>query len=91
MSEEVFACYSKACAPPPAGKGGSLKGVSPAARGRIDARLKAKKGGKKVDQSFYTSKASGPARAMNEALSRGSKGETLSRKAIRDIWERHTG
>lgn len=26
VSEEIFACWSKACAPPPAGRGGSSKG-----------------------------------------------------------------
>lgn len=33
MSQIVFACHSKACAPPPAGKGGSIKGnASPRVR-----------------------------------------------------------
>lgn len=26
LSEQVFACYARSCAPPPVGKGGSMKG-----------------------------------------------------------------
>ena len=34
VSEAVFACYSKVCAPPPAGKGGSSKAGSARHRNR---------------------------------------------------------
>lgn len=39
-SNEVFACWSKACAPPPAGKGGSAKGGPWSNKQRV-ARAKA--------------------------------------------------
>ena len=35
MSQIVFACHSKACAPPPAGRGGSLGGTSGGGGSRV--------------------------------------------------------
>lgn len=32
VSETVFACHSRACAPPPTGKGGSSKGAKSSGR-----------------------------------------------------------
>lgn len=53
VSTTVFACHSKACAPPPAGKGGSLKGPLSAAQIRsvLKDELSGTKAGTRVAYS----------------------------------------
>lgn len=82
MTAEVFACYSKVCAPPPAGKGGSVKGViSPGARARINERLAAKKAHKKVPTGPLVQKGTTD-RNRPGGVGGGSAGSTA--KAVKD-------
>lgn len=84
LSNQVFACYSRACAPPPVGTGGSSKG----GRGGVDrARAAAKSGG--LDKSYLKTankdklakareRNAWKAKQAGEALRRGRVGRAFA-------------
>lgn len=71
---EVFACWSKACAPPPAGKGGSSKGAPGSKKARD--RLAKKAARRQVSESKSRMRADKKA-----ASTRGSDVESPKAKA----------
>lgn len=73
----VFACYSKACAPPPAGKGGSSKGGS--AKGYVVTARYDKSGNRTDNQPERT--AMGNVKMTPHAAPKTKKkGDALDRK-----------
>lgn len=76
-SSEVFACYSRACAPPPVGKGGSGKGgrkgaLARAAASKMVAGTKIKIAADKAAAKSYGTKTSkgGPSASKQSAESK---------------------
>lgn len=75
LSEEVFACYRRSCAPPPVGTGGSNKG---GARGGDKARRAGIASAKEKSSYFNIKKRFGPdqekaLKAEHEAVVRAGK------------------
>jgi hypothetical protein len=77
-TEEVFGCWSKACAPPPAGRGGSVKGGPWSNRQKIAKHGK----GKYRDPSKFD---------PNESEAAGKARVRAAGKAAVARWDKATG